>query len=251
MDPYINRLEKLGTKKIELLDTYLASEGYFAYQTSPNRKGMKLLLNCGIFYEFIPFNSDYFDENGKLIDNHNALTISQVQEGVDYAMAISTNAGLWRYLIGDLVRFINIDDYELVITGRIKQFLSLCGEHLSLDNINQALLSLYDELAVSVDEFTIYANEKDQRHVWYLGVNQSVNKEEILNFIDKELCKLNDDYAYVRKYNLKEPIIEFVSSTLFYDFLASLGKTGGQNKMPRVLNNEQSILWNQFLKERV
>jgi hypothetical protein len=251
MDPYINRLEKLGTKKIQLLDTYLASEGYFAYQTSPLRKGMKLLLNCGIFYEFIPFNSDYFDENGKLIDKYDALTISQVQEGVDYAIVISTNAGLWRYLIGDLVRFINIDDYELVITGRIKQFLSLCGEHLSLDNINQALLSLNEELAISVDEFTIYADEIDQRHIWYLGVNQIADKEQIMQFIDSKLCKLNDDYAYVRKYNLKEPIIHLVSPTLFYDFLASLGKTGGQNKMPRVLNKEQSKLWNEFVTKKI
>lgn len=247
MDPYISRMEKLGTKKIELLDTYLASEGYFAYQTSPLRKGMKLLLNCGIFYEFIPFNSDYFDENGKLIDNHNALTISQVKDGVDYAMVISTNAGLWRYLIGDLVRFINIDNYELIITGRIKQFLSLCGEHLSLDNINQALLSLNEELGVAVDEFTIYADEFEQRHVWYLGIEQSVNKEQILNFIDSILCKLNDDYSYVRKYNLKEPIIQFVSPSLFFNFLASLGKIGGQHKMPRVLNQEQSKLWIQFV----
>lgn len=250
MDPYINRLEKLGTKKIQLLDTYLASEGYFAYQTSPHRKGMKLLLNSGIFFEFIPFNSDYFDENGRLIDKHDALTISQVQEGVDYAMVISTNAGLWRYLIGDLVRFINVDDYELVITGRIKQFLSLCGEHLSLDNINQALLSLNDELAISVDEFTIYADETDQRHVWYLGVDQVAEKEQVMQFIDAQLCKLNDDYAYVRKYNLKEPTIHFVEPSLFYDFLASLGKKGGQNKMPRVLNKEQSILWNQFVKDK-
>ena len=247
MDPYISRLEKLGAKKIELLDTYLASEGYFAYQTSPLRKGMKLLLNCGIFFEFIPFNSVYFDENGKLIDNHNALTISQVKEGVDYALVISTNSGLWRYLIGDLVRFVDIDNYELIITGRIKQFLSLCGEHLSLDNINQALLSLNEDLGVAVDEFTIYADEIEQRHIWYLGADQTVSEQHILNFIDSKLCKLNDDYSYVRKYNLKEPIVHLVSPTLFYDFLASLGKTGGQNKMPRVLNQEQSKLWVHFV----
>jgi len=250
MDPYINRLEQLGTKKIVLLDTYLASEGYFAYQTSSERKGMRLLLNCGIFFEFIPFNSDYFDENGKLIAKHDALTISQVQEGVDYAMVISTNAGLWRYLIGDLVRFVNIQDYELVITGRIKQFLSLCGEHLSLDNINQSLLSLNEELGVAVDEFTIYADEEAQRHIWYLGVEKPIDYELITNFIDLKLCQLNDDYAYVRKYNLQAPIIKLVSTVFFYDFLASLGKTGGQNKMPRVLNKEQSVQWNEFVKSR-
>ncbi len=251
MAPYINRFEKLGTKKIKLLDTYLASEGYFAYQTSPSKKGMKLLLNCGIFYEFIPFNSDYFDENGKLIDNNDALTISQVKEGVDYALVISTNAGLWRYLIGDLVRFLDIKEHELIITGRIKQFLSLCGEHLSLDNINQALISLSEELSVHIDEFTIFADEEEQRHSWFLGTNKEVNAEEVMNFIDNKLSNLNDDYAYVRKYNLKSPKVHFVEPTLFYNFLASLGKTGGQNKMPRVLSKDQAVLWNNFIKNNI
>ncbi len=247
MDPYIERLEKLSKKKIYLLDTYLASEGYFAYQMSPKHKGMKLLLNNGIFYEFIPFNSDYFNEDGRLKDQHNALTISQIQAGIDYALVISTNAGLWRYLIGDLVRFVDIEEREIVITGRIRQFLSLCGEHLSLDNINQALMALNSEKGISVNEFTIYADIQEERHVWYLGIDKEVNVETVTNFIDTKLCELNDDYAYVRKYNLKTPIIKIVPTHFFYDFLESLGKSGGQNKMPRVLNTEQSQKWNAFI----
>jgi len=250
MEPYINRLQKVSAKNVFLLDTYLASEGYFAYQTSPIRKGMKLLLNGVVFYEFIPFNSDFFDENGRLIDNHSALTFSEVQEGVDYALVISTNAGLWRYLIGDLVRFVNIQDYELVITGRIKQFLSLCGEHLSLDNINQALLAMNTEFAINFDEFTIYADEENQQHVWYIGVEDTIDSEKVKIFLDTKLCELNDDYSYVRKYNLKEPIINLVTPKLFFDYLASLGKTGGQNKMPRVLNKEQSRQWNDFINKK-
>jgi hypothetical protein len=174
MEPYIERLDKISGKKIKLLDTYLASEGYFAYQTSLHSNGMKLLLNNGIFFEFVPFNSDYFDENGELIDNHEAFTISQVKEGVDYAILISTNAGLWRYLIGDLVRFTNVDTYEIKITGRIKQFLSLCGEHLSLDNINQALLSVSRELKIGISEYTIYADSKNSQHNWYIGSQASM-----------------------------------------------------------------------------
>ncbi|NCA19528.1 MAG: GH3 auxin-responsive promoter [Crocinitomicaceae bacterium] len=181
MDPYIERLEKLSKKKIYLLDTYLASEGYFAYQMSPKHKGMKLLLNNGIFYEFIPFNSDYFNEDGRLKDQHNALTISQIQAGIDYALVISTNAGLWRYLIGDLVRFVDIEEREIVITGRIRQFLSLCGEHLSLDNINQALMALNSEKGISVNEFTIYADIQAERHVWYLGIDKEVMTQNFVN----------------------------------------------------------------------
>ena len=103
---------------------------------------MNLLLDSGVFYEFIPFNSEYFDSEGSLKNKNKALTLNQVQEGVDYAIVISTNAGLWRYIIGDLIRFVNVNERELIISGRIKQFLSLWGEHLSLENINEALLKL-------------------------------------------------------------------------------------------------------------
>jgi len=250
MEPYIDRLQKISSKPIFLLDTYLASEGYFAYQVSTSRTGMKLLLNNGIFFEFIPFNWHYFDENGDLKNKHEALTISQVEVGVDYAIVISTNAGLWRYLIGDLVRFIDIEEREIIISGRIKQFLSLCGEHLSLDNINQALLHVGTKHQTLFSEFTIFADYDELRHYWYLGSDKEVDTEQFTKELDAELCLLNDDYAYVRKYNLQEPKIQVIAPTLFYDFLDWLGKSGGQSKMPRVLNKEQSIKWCEFLKDK-
>lgn len=249
MEPYIERLEKICGKKIYLLDTYLASEGYFAYQTSLRANGMKLLLNNGIFFEFVPFNSDYFDENGELKNQHEAYTISQVKEGVDYALLISTNAGLWRYLIGDLVRFTNVETYEIKITGRIKQFLSLCGEHLSLDNINQALLSVSRELKIGISEYTIYADAANSRHKWFIGTSAEIDQSKFASKMEEKLCELNDDYAYVRKYNLNEPIFEFISPQTFYNFLESLGKIGAQNKMPRVLSKVQSEKWLSFINE--
>jgi phenylacetate-coenzyme A ligase PaaK-like adenylate-forming protein len=249
MEPYIERLEKISGKKINLLDTYLASEGYFAYQTSLQAKGMKLLLNNGIFFEFVPFNSDYFDENGELIDNHEAFTISQVKEGVDYAILITTNAGLWRYLIGDLVQFTNLETYEIKITGRIKQFLSLCGEHLSLDNINQALLSISKKLKIGISEYTIYADSKNSQHNWFIGCQSSVDEQLFAELMDKKLSELNDDYAYVRKYNLDAPKFTFLPAQKFYDFLESQDKMGAQNKMPRVLNKVQAEKWLNFLNE--
>jgi hypothetical protein len=249
MEPYVARLEKIGGKKINLLDTYLASEGYFAYQTSLNSDGMKLLLNNGIFFEFVPFNSDYFDENGELINQHDAFTISQVKEGVDYALLISTNAGLWRYLIGDLVRFINVETYEIKITGRIKQFLSLCGEHLSLDNINQALLAVSKEMKIGISEYTIYADAQNSQHNWFIGTQNLFDENLFAQLMDQKLSGLNDDYAYVRKYNLQAPKFNFLPAQKFYDFLESMGKIGAQNKMPRVLNKVQSEKWLQFLSE--
>lgn len=249
MEPYIERLNKISGKRINLLDTYLASEGYFAYQTSLHTKGMKLLLNNGIFFEFVPFNSHYFDENGELINQYEAFTISQVKEGVDYALLISTNAGLWRYLIGDLVQFTNVETYEIKITGRIKQFLSLCGEHLSLDNINQALLAVSNEMKVGISEYTIFADTENSQHRWYIGSQNPCDEKLFAELMDKKLSALNDDYAYVRKYNLQAPSFNFLPAQKFYDFLESLGKIGAQNKMPRVLNKAQSEKWLEFLSE--
>ena len=250
MDPYVGRLEKICSKEVYLLDTYLASEGYFAFQTSPNEKGMKLLMNNGIFFEFIPFDSRFFNEEGELISTHKALTVSEVKEGVDYALVISTNAGLWRYLIGDLVRFIDVREHRLIISGRIKQFLSLCGEHLSLDNINQALNMINTPKRLLEPEFTIFVDKTQQLHHWFVElVDESTNPEAILVALDKQLSALNDDYYSARKYNLKGPQITCLPKGTIYSYMKSLQKLGAQNKMPRVLNDAQASLWFEFLSE--
>jgi hypothetical protein len=247
MEPYIQRLEKISGGKVHLLDTYLASEGYFAYQTSPEMEGMQLLLNSGIFYEFIPFNSDFFDEHGNVKDKHEAFNLSQVTEGVDYAIVISTNAGLWRYMIGDLVRFVDVDEREIKITGRIKQFLSLCGEHLSLDNINSAIQNVCKSERIEIQEFSLFAENLEQRHAWFIGSDSAIDPSLIRGLIDKELCLLNDDYASARKFNLKQPTIKVLPVNTFYKFMDSIGKSGAQNKVPRVMNEHQSEVWLKFL----
>lgn len=250
MQPYIPRLEKVIGKKVHLLDTYLASEGYFAYQTSPEREGMQLLLNAGIFYEFVPFNSEFFDETGTVKDTSKAFTLSEVTEGVDYAMVISTNAGLWRYMIGDLVRFIDVEEREVKIVGRIKQFMSLVGEHLSLDNLNCAIQHVSELENLPIPEFCLYPDIDNSRHIWFIGTNEEIDTEKIKQLIDQELMRLNDDYAGVRKYSLHEPVFTVLPVQHFYDFLESIGKAGSQNKMPRVLNTAQTKLWNEFLLKK-
>ncbi len=250
MQPYKARLDKIIGKKVFLLDTYLASEGYFAYQTSPEKEGMDLILDKGVFYEFIPFTSDFFDEEGNLRDRYTAHTLDDVVEGLDYAIVISTNAGLWRYVIGDLVQFVNARSYEIKITGRIKQYLSLAGEHLSLDNINTAIVNVGKKFDIDISEFCIYADEENQRHMWYVGVDSKISVDEISKNIDIELGELNDDYKTCRKHNLNTPILTVLSPQLFYDFLAKIGKSGAQNKFPRVLNKVQSENWLSFLEER-
>lgn len=251
MGPYEDRFKKVCGKKVFLLDTYLASEGYFAYQVDPIKKSMKLLVNNNIFFEFIPFNADYFTETGSLISNQIAYTISEVKSGIDYAIVISTNAGLWRYLIGDLVRFISVEEREIIISGRIKQFLSICGEHLSLDNIHTALLNLNRRGIIIEPEFTISADLSAQAHLWYLESSQvNLDKNNLMTILDEELSKINDDYKSARKYTLGPPQIIIIPIGTIYHYMSTLGKIGAQNKMPRVLSDDQNKRWETYLKQR-
>lgn len=250
VQPYLNRLERVVGKDVHLLNTYLASEGYLAYQLEESHEGMQLLLNSGIFYEFIPFNDTYFHEDGSLKNNYKAYTLEEVETGIDYALVISTNAGLWRYLIGDLVQFTDLELREIKITGRIKQYLSLVGEHISLDNINEALTSVSQTLGIEIQEYGIFANTQKQNHQWTLGIDQECDKQKVMDMIDQKLATLNDDYASVRKYNLGAPDIEIIPTNYFYEFMEKLGKFGSQNKFPKVMNAHQFTQWEQFLAEK-
>lgn len=250
MEPYKERLKNVTRKEVFLLDTYLASEGYFAYQKTIQSSGMQLLLSAGIFYEFIPFTNEFFDENGLLIDKQKAYTLSQVKENIDYAIVLSTNAGLWRYMLGDLVRFTNVEEREIKITGRIKQFLSLCGEHLSLDNIAIAIQNAATTLNVQITEYCLFAETDLQRHSWYFGTSKPVEATELMLLVDNELGLLNDDYLAVRKHTLNTPIAQTLPVETFYKFMDTIGKAGAQNKVPRVMNAEQTKKWLAFLAQR-
>jgi hypothetical protein len=248
MDPFKERLKKVCGESVILLDTYLASEGYFGYQISPKRRGMKLLLNNSIFFEFIPFNAEYFTESGELKNKHLAYTISEVKPNIDYALVISTNAGLWRYMLGDLVRFVDTSTQEIIISGRIKQYLSICGEHLSLDNINQAMVKVSTKHGFSFSEYTIYADEDSNQHCWFIGCDDRNASPDLIGEIDEELQKVNDDYAYVRKHSMPVPSLKVIPTKVFYDYLESINKLGAQNKIPRVMNKKQAEQWNLFLR---
>lgn len=250
MQPYYKRMDRISGKKVHLLDTYLASEGYFAYQNSPQTNSMKLLLNNDVFYEFVPFDDDHFTTDGKLKNRFKALTVKEVEEGKDYALIISTNAGLWRYIIGDLVQFTDVEKREIKITGRIKQYLSLVGEHLSLDNINQALDDICKEMNVEAQEFCIYSDVANQRHIWTIGSIEKFDTERFIQKVDARLCELNDDYKAVRKVSLKAPVLQNVHTELFYKFMEKMGKLGSQNKFPRVMSEHQSSEWKRFLNEQ-
>ncbi len=249
-EPYKNSFSKLLGEEVIYLETYLASEGFLAFQNEKD-SDMQLVLDNGIFFEFVPFDSLNFNSDGMVAENPEVLTLADVEEGREYALLISTCAGAWRYLIGDTVRFTDKSRAKIVITGRTKHFLSLCGEHLSVDNMSRAVHMVSEELGVDIKEFTVsgIAYQGLFAHKWYLGVdNEDLNSEEVKVRLDKALKLLNDDYAVERQAALKEIFVEMVPNQLFYDFLKSKGKEGGQHKFPRVVNG-LSKEWESFLEE--
>jgi hypothetical protein len=251
-EPYRRGFEKLLAKPLIYMETYLASEGFLAFQAKPGQKSMRLVLNTGIFHEFIPFNDQNFDPNGEVKENAQTLKIDEVQEGKEYALLISTCAGAWRYLIGDVIKFVSKEESEIVITGRTKHFLSLCGEHLSVDNMNKAINLLEDDLNIDIREFTVLGLPYGSlfAHHWFIGTEDQVDLTEMKFKLDEKLCMLNDDYAVERKHALQEVHVSAISPSLFYAWMKSEGKEGGQNKFPRVLKGEKQTAWLNFLQNQ-
>ena len=158
----------------------------------------------------MPFDDKNFDSDGKMVEKPEALMIHEVEEGKDYALLISTNAGTWRYLIGDTVRFVNKERAEVVITGRTKHFLSLVGEHLSVENMTKAVQKASEELNISIPEFTVigFPHENLFAHKWYIACNDDVDENVLRDKIDQNICEINDDYAVERKAALKEVFLQ-------------------------------------------
>jgi hypothetical protein len=250
-EPYRKSFEKFFAHPVHFIEMYPASEGFIAFQTRPGVRHMKLILNNGIYYEFIPFDENNFDGNGELMPDAKALFIDEVEEGKDYALVMSTCAGAWRYLIGDTIRFTSVKKAEIIISGRTKHFLSLVGEHLSVDNMNRAVEMLCSEFRVEIPEFTV-SGIKDHdlfSHQWYLGVKGgNIDRKQASEFLDRKLCELNDDYAVERKSALKNLFVEFIHPDRFYQFMQLKGRMGGQNKFPRVMKPAQHEEWRSFLQ---
>src|SRR4030042_2757638 len=246
--PYKMSFQKLLGKPVHLLETYLASEGFLAYQKKEN-SNMQLVIDNGIFFEFIPFASINFTAEGQLVQNPQVLLLNEVEENVEYAVLISTVAGAWRYLIGDTIRFTSVKDYEIIITGRTKHFLSLCGEHLSVENMTNAINMISQDLNIELKEFTVAGIPYHGlfAHKWYIGANVvGIDPEMVKKKLDEALKKLNDDYGIERKAALKEVLVEIIPEKVFYDWLRSKGKEGGQNKFPRVLGGIYNE-WQEFV----
>lgn len=249
-EPYKKGFQKLLSKPITYIETYLASEGFIAYQDRQHARGMRLVTNEHIFFEFVPFDYKNFDDNGDLVPNPEVLLIDEVQEGKEYALLLSTTAGAWRYLIGDTIKFVDTKRCEIVITGRTKHFLSLVGEHLSVDNMNKAIQMVSNDLNVCIPEYTVVGKPYGSffAHHWYVASDDPVNSELLRIRIDEKLKELNDDYAVERRSALREVFLDVLPHERFMEFMRMKGKIGGQHKFPRVLKGRMLEDWNKFLK---
>jgi hypothetical protein len=251
-EPYKKGFEKLLGKPITYIETYLASEGFIAYQDHQNAAGMRLVTGEHLFLEFVPFNEKNFDQEGEIKETATALLIDEVEEGTEYAILISTAAGAWRYLIGDTIKFIDKQNAQIIITGRTKHFLSLVGEHLSVDNMNKAVETVSHDFNISIPEYTVTGVPFGNMfgHTWYVACNDEINEKELAIAIDTYLCSINDDYATERKSALQNVSVKIIKEEVVRDFMEFQGKLGGQHKFPRVLKGKQLEAFINFIDNK-
>ena len=237
-EPYRAKFEQLIGRKVDSIELFPASEGFFAYQDSQKEKGMLLLLNSGIFYEFIKAD-EFFTENPK------RLTIKEVEIGVNYVLIISTNAGLWAYNIGDTIAFTSTKPYRIIVTGRIKHYISAFGEHVIGKEVETALQTAISGTNISVNEFTVAPQINPisglPYHEWLIEFDsQPEDLEAFAQKIDTAMRQQNVYYDDLIKGNvLRTIVITKVAKNGFQEYMKSIGKLGGQNKLPRLSNDRK------------
>ena len=232
-------LESIGGT-IHTLETFPASEGFFAYQDSQNEEGLLLNTNSGIYFEFIP-SEEIFNESPT------RLSLKDVVLNKNYALIINNNAGLWAYNIGDTVKFVSLDPYKIVVTGRIKHFISAFGEHVIAEEVEHALLSVAKKHNIHITEFTvapnIAQNEGKSYHEWFVEFENKPN--DMLSFsleVDNALREKNIYYNDLIKGNILQPlVIRSLPKNTFINYMKSIGKLGGQNKVPRLSNDRKIV----------
>lgn len=238
-EPYRQRFEDLIGRRVDSIELFPASEGFFAYQDSQKDPGMLLLLNNGIFYEFIRAD-EFFDENPE------RLTIGQVEINVNYVMIISTNAGLWGYNLGDTVQFVSTDPYRVIVSGRIKHFISAFGEHVIAKEVEQAMKVVSEERSVQIREFTVAPQLKVAQgelpyHEWLVEFEEiPEDLSAIAKRLDEEMQQQNSYYADLIEGKVLQTLkITPIKHGGFNGYMKKTGKLGGQNKVQRLANDRK------------
>ena len=250
-EPYEKTFEKLLAHPVTVIDTYLASEGFLAFQARPGTLSMKLVLDNGIYFEFVPFKPEYIEEDGSLKPDAPVVSLEDVKEEEDYVLVISTVSGAWRYIIGDTIKFTDVERKEIKITGRTKFFLNVVGSQLSVNKMNDAVKELEKKFNITIPEFTISAVKKDGEfiHKWYLGIEGDADENELAKALDESLKEANKNYAVARNKALKGVEVVKVSPDIFYEWSGANKKKGGQVKMEKVMNEEKFAKWEKFVTE--
>ena len=251
--PYEKSFNQLLAHPIIVIDTYLASEGFLAFQNRPDTTSMKLVTDNGIYFEFVPFKPEYINDDGSLAQDAPALTLAEVEPGVDYVLIISTVSGAWRYLIGDTIAFTDVEKAEIKITGRTKFFLNVVGSQLSVNKMEVALREMEEKFDIKIPEFTLAAVKIDDEfyHHWYLGTETAIDAAEIANALDEALKEANKNYAVARSKALKGVKVNTVNPEIFHEWNAKNKKKGGQVKMEKVMDEEKFAEWERFVKTQV
>ena len=237
-EPYRAKFEALIGRKVDSIELFPASEGFFAFQDSQQEKGLLLQLDSGMFYEFVKA-EDFFSETPQ------RLTIGEVEIGVNYVLLISTNAGLWCYNIGDTVMFTSVKPYRLVVSGRIKHFISAFGEHVIGKEVEQAMKEAMDAFSFSISEFTVApqeaVNDELPNHEWLIEFEEAPkDMQAVTDFIDQSMQTQNSYYFDLIKGKVLQPLkIASLERGAFQKYMKSQGKLGGQNKVPRLSNDRK------------
>jgi hypothetical protein len=238
-EPYRSKFENLIGRKVDSIELYPASEGFFAFQDKQTEKGMLLQLDSGMFYEFIKAD-EFFEENPK------RLTIGEVEKGVNYVILVSSNAGLWAYNIGDTVQFTSTNPYRVMVSGRIKHFISAFGEHVIAKEVEEAMQEATAATKARISEFTVAPqitpkNEELPYHEWFIEFEKE--PEDLAKFsktLDESLQKQNSYYFDLIEGKILQPLkISRVPENGFQQYMKSIGKLGGQNKLPRLANDRK------------
>ncbi|MEO8568895.1 MAG: GH3 auxin-responsive promoter family protein [Ginsengibacter sp.] len=235
-EPYKSKIVETIGKEIDTIELYPASEGFFAFQDSQKDEGLLLNTDSGIFFEFVPA-AEIFNENPT------RLLLEDVRLNENYVLIISNNAGLWAYNIGDTIKFVSLNPYRIVVTGRVKHYISAFGEHVIGEEVEAALMKTADAENIKVTEFTVAPkiSDDDQKsfHEWFIEFeNLPVNLERFANKVDQNLRNKNIYYDDLIKGNILQPLkISPVQKNGFINYMKSIGKLGGQNKVPRLSND--------------
>jgi hypothetical protein len=237
-EPYKAKLFESIGKKIDTIELYPASEGFFAFQDSQNTEGLLLNTNSGIFYEFVPV-----EEITR--ENPTRLTLKDVELNKNYVLIVSSNAGLWAYNMGDTVKFVSLNPYRIIVTGRVKHFISAFGEHVIGEEVDEALMKAAETENIKITEFTVAPNisttGEKSFHEWFIEFeNIPKNLERFAEKIDRNLRKKNIYYDDLIKGNILQPLkIQVIEKNGFINYMKSVGKLGGQNKVPRLSNDRK------------